>query len=58
MGNNREPIGHTCGQIDKYIKSINAATYDVNYLKEDLNRENLVEFAVKMSEKLEGTNGW
>jgi chromosome segregation ATPase len=52
MRHNREPIGNTCGQIDKYIKSINAATYDVNYLKKDLNREDLVEFAIEMSEEL------
>ena len=53
MRHNREPIGNTCGQIDKYIKSINAATYYVNYLKGDiLTGSELIESAVEMSEEL------
>lgn len=53
MGHNREPIGHTCRQIDKYIKSINYATYDINYLKGDnLTGSELIECAVEMSEEL------
>lgn len=55
MSHNREPIGNTCKTIDKYIKSINAATY--RHL-EDLEPSTLLEYAQEMSSELDNCENY
>ena len=52
MEHPREPIKHTCPEIDKYIKSIKFALFKEREL-EKLSEEELMDAATTMSSELE-----
>lgn len=52
MTHHREPIKHTCPEIDKYIKSIKMEIYRESDLKR-MDEENLRDIALSMNSELE-----